>query len=343
MVRIRLMWRRQRRVLRPGRAAALAAVVGAAMLLASACGPTVPPVESPPPQGLPSGVPPAATRARTRPADAGRLAVPRPLPSHFRDTAASPAARSNGPTSCTTTMEPWAPPSAARSPGWRPRSAPISTRPAPPTATAATSSASASAATALPATGESTGRRLADPTIPIIAFAIDTDGSAATGGQDWGAGTGLRSAGIDHVLLVSSRGAWVIHRRRPPGTTALGAGVVSVDRTTRPCDGFVRGSRAERVVAGAHRNMAGPRRCRSGHCRRLRRSHPSPPTNGALPGQPAAYNVSFRTTSQESPSLNFWMERNQATTLATGDVERVLDERRLGCARCSAGDRPSRW
>ncbi|MCU1430167.1 MAG: hypothetical protein JWL83_4167, partial [Actinomycetia bacterium] len=50
---------------------------------------------------------------------------------------------------------------------------------------------------------------LDDPNLPIVAFAIDRDGNASTGASSWGAGSGLTSAGIDHVVVVSSRGAWV--------------------------------------------------------------------------------------------------------------------------------------
>jgi pimeloyl-ACP methyl ester carboxylesterase len=40
----------------------------------------------------------------------------------------------------------------------------------------------------------------------------------------------------------------------------------------------------------------------------------------ALPGQPAVYNVTFRTYEQESPHLNFWMDQAQAAALTDGDV-----------------------
>jgi pimeloyl-ACP methyl ester carboxylesterase len=42
--------------------------------------------------------------------------------------------------------------------------------------------------------------------------------------------------------------------------------------------------------------------------------------HGALPGQPAVFNVGFRDVREETPASNFWMESAQANALASGDV-----------------------
>jgi hypothetical protein len=158
---------------------------------------------------------------------------------------------------------------------------------------------------------------LDDPSIPIAAFAIDSDGNRATGVSAWGAGSGLRSAGIDHVLVISSRGAWVIDaathaRRLVPGAVtvdhradrALGSFVAKVPTSFLPAR-----SRpwTVRLAAG----LAAPGGAAFAAV---------PATEGALPGQPAVYNVSFRSARQETGRFNFWMDSAQALALTTGDV-----------------------
>ena len=39
-----------------------------------------------------------------------------------------------------------------------------------------------------------------------------------------------------------------------------------------------------------------------------------------MPGQPAVYNVAFRSNQQEPPALNFWLDQEQAAALTDGDV-----------------------
>jgi pimeloyl-ACP methyl ester carboxylesterase len=158
---------------------------------------------------------------------------------------------------------------------------------------------------------------LDDPSIPVAAFAIDSDGNASTGVAAWGAGTGLRSAGIDHVLVISSRGAWVIDavthvRRLVPGAVtvdhhadrALGSFVAKVPTSFLP-------ARTRPWTARLAAGLAAPGGAAFAAV---------PATDGALPGQPAVYNVSFRTARQETGRFNFWMESAQALALTTGDV-----------------------
>ena len=68
--------RRPRRVPKAGRPVLWIAAICGIALLSTACNPTVPPVEQPPPRGLPSGVPPAATQAEPVLPTPARLAVP---------------------------------------------------------------------------------------------------------------------------------------------------------------------------------------------------------------------------------------------------------------------------
>jgi pimeloyl-ACP methyl ester carboxylesterase len=158
---------------------------------------------------------------------------------------------------------------------------------------------------------------LDDPRVPIAAFAIDRDGSTATGVAAWGAGTGLRSAGIDHVLVVSSRGAWILDA--VTGARVAVPGAVTVDhRATRAMGSFV-----AKVPASLLPSRATPWKVRVAAGLAAPDGSTFAPVgalNGALPGQPAVYNVGFRGARQETPQLNFWMESAQATALATGDV-----------------------
>ena len=110
---------------------------------------------------------------------------------------------------------------------------------------------------------------LADPAVPIIAFAIDADNRSDTGGSNWGAGTGLRSAGIDHVLVVSSRGAWVIDAVTGV-RTALGPGVVTTDQNPARAMGSFVARVPTASLPGAQRNVAGPGGNRPRHRRRHR-------------------------------------------------------------------------
>jgi hypothetical protein len=159
---------------------------------------------------------------------------------------------------------------------------------------------------------------LDDPALPVIAFAIDRDGNAATGGSSWGAGTGLTSNGIDHVLVVSSRGAWVTDVLTHV-TTPIGAAAVTVDHApSRAMGSFV-----ARVPTSALPPLAGrwTVRAAAGLASADGRSFaPVPATNGALAGEPAVYDLGFDPLANEPVSQNFWMENSQAQALVNGNV-----------------------
>jgi predicted esterase len=159
---------------------------------------------------------------------------------------------------------------------------------------------------------------LDNPDLPIVAFAVDADGNTATGASSWGAGSGLTSNGIDHVLVISSRGAWVtdVVTQR---TTSIGATAVTVDHDpTRAMGSFV-----ARVPASALPALTGrwTIRAASGLASADGRNFaPVPATNGALPGQPAVYDLGFDPLANEPAAQNSWMENTQAQALATGNA-----------------------
>ena len=150
---------------------------------------------------------------------------------------------------------------------------------------------------------------LADPSVPIAEFGIDTGHGSTT--RAWPAGAGVSSDGLSQAILVSAKGAWLID----PATgqkTSLPAPVVdvnaraflvSVPRSVLEPTGTWK----VRLVAG----LANP----TGDA-----FAPVTPAQGALPNQPAVYDVGFRTYRQEPEANNYWMERTQATALAKGDV-----------------------
>jgi predicted esterase len=156
---------------------------------------------------------------------------------------------------------------------------------------------------------------LPDPDLPIAEWTIDSDDNAATGVARWGAGAGVASPGIDHALVVSSRGAWLDNlltgrQVRLPVTVdrAARSFVVRVPRHDLPATGTGRIRLASGVATADGTGFS-----------------PVGTADGAAPGQPAVYNVTFRSVSQEAPGLgldNFWLDADQAATLATGDVSK---------------------
>jgi hypothetical protein len=172
---------------------------------------------------------------------------------------------------------------------------------------------------------------LADKTVPIGEWALDTDNDTRTGATAWPAGAGVSSPGIDRALVVSSHGARLLDGtgtllRALPVTVDLKARsfVVRVPRTTLP----VAGTWKVRLAAGVA-DATGTA------------FSPVSQADGALPGQPAVYNAAFRSYQQEPPVYkptgdqgelvgnglaranrygNFWMERHQSDALSSGDL-----------------------
>lgn len=171
---------------------------------------------------------------------------------------------------------------------------------------------------------------LKDPGIPIAVWGLDTNASTQDGVREWPAGTGIRSAGLDRALVVSSRGAWLVDGRSGDRTdvsrgltvdTSARSFVVRIPRSTLP----VAGTWRVRLAAGLA-NEAGDAMA---------------PATGAQSGQPAVYNVSYRSVETEPQQYkhgilpnragvtaatraadqgNYWMEDHQAEALAQGDV-----------------------
>ena len=198
---------------------------------------------------------------------------------------------------------------------------------------------------------------LADPNVPIAEWTFDTDDNAATGASQWPAGAGVSSAGIDQALVVSSRGAWLVNPVTGARTDVLANGgkltvdpnaksfIVAVPRTLLPVSGTWRVRLAAGLADPAGQNFAVPDVDTSS-------STLTPSTAERV------YNVTFRTVAQEPPVYtdgmsdalialaqaklaatpigsalgldgiarsitgNFWMEDDQADTLAGGDVSK---------------------
>ncbi|HZT64917.1 MAG TPA: alpha/beta hydrolase-fold protein [Acidimicrobiales bacterium] len=150
---------------------------------------------------------------------------------------------------------------------------------------------------------------LVDPKVPIAEWTFDTDANPATGGSAWPAGAGVSSPGIDTALVVSSRGARLLDVRTGRVRATF---PTTVDRAARSF--LVRVPRSVLAVGGHWRirlaaGLAGP----DGFS-----FAPVSAQDGAAPGQPAVYNVTFRSLRQEP--VAYWMDKAQAAALAAGDV-----------------------
>jgi pimeloyl-ACP methyl ester carboxylesterase len=224
---------------------------------------------------------------------------------------------------------------------------------------------------------------LADPDVPIAAWAFDRDGDPTTGQSQWPAGAAVASPGIDTALVVSDRHARLVDLAGGGWTevSAVG-GSVTVDRAARsfvvriPRSVLpVEGRWTVRVAAGladdAGTGFAPPQ---------------TPPGIPAAPGMTRVYNVGFRGLRQEPPVYrdgmtdalvaafqqfaastppfdqvgadgmarfvtgNIWMDDHQADELALGDVSdfaETVDWSRLAAGASTAEPRPrgysNRW
>lgn len=150
---------------------------------------------------------------------------------------------------------------------------------------------------------------LVDATVPIALFAFDTDRDRAAS-DEWPAGAGVHSAGIDMVLLVSGRSARLIDLT----TQAVTPVELSVDLPARSFVAQVPRSVLEPNGTWTVRLVAGLANAAGDGFADVSAAH------GALPGQPNVYNVAFRTHDQEKQHLNFWSDAAQAAALTSGDV-----------------------
>ena len=151
---------------------------------------------------------------------------------------------------------------------------------------------------------------LNDPAVPIAMWALDTDASAATGAAEWPAQAGVMSPGIERWLVMSSRGAWLLdsdgNAVAVPSAvdTESRSFVARVPHSVLPVSATWR----VRLVSGVA-DAEG-----DGFL-------PLDTDLGALPTQPAVFNVAFRSHEQEAAEGdNWWREDAQASALTSGDV-----------------------
>jgi pimeloyl-ACP methyl ester carboxylesterase len=150
---------------------------------------------------------------------------------------------------------------------------------------------------------------LLDAAVPIALFTFDTDSERA-GSEEWPAGTGVHSEGIDMALLISAAGARLIDL-----TTHVWTPVEhTVDMQSHSFVAQIPRSKIEPVESWTVRLAAGLANAAGDGFADV------PAERGALPGQPNVYNLAFRTNEQEPPHLNFWSDAAQAEALTSGDV-----------------------
>ncbi len=170
---------------------------------------------------------------------------------------------------------------------------------------------------------------LVDNSAPIIAFALDTDNDTNTGtaGQfsnGWADIPNIRTAGIDLILLISSKGVYL---RNVAANTLLKIGDTDIDNNSQsfvakiPHSVLSLPSAAFKVYAlsGLHDGGGG--------------FHRDVSQLGGLPISPPVYNVGFRSYDDEPFDNNFWMSNSQAQDLASGDISNFafnFDSGKLG-------------
>ncbi|HEX4012245.1 MAG TPA: prolyl oligopeptidase family serine peptidase [Solirubrobacteraceae bacterium] len=212
---------------------------------------------------------------------------------------------------------------------------------------------------------------LADPSIPIAEWTFDTDDNPSTGASAWPADAGVSSPGIDEALVVSSRGAWLINPLTGVRTNVVADGgrltvdptaksfIVAIPRSVLPVSGTWRVRLAAGLADATGENFAPPDIDAAG-------------TSALSTTAERVYNITFRTVAQEPPVYtdgssdalvaaaqaalaatpvgatlgldglartitgNFWMEDDQADTLAAGDVSKF--SLLVNWAQLAAGD-----
>lgn len=190
---------------------------------------------------------------------------------------------------------------------------------------------------------------LANRQIPIAEWTFATGSATPTATEEWPANARLRSSGVQYALVVSAQRAQlleaatgkVLAQLQPQVNTAAHSFIVRVPTSVLP----VSGSWQVRLAAGLA-NAEGSEFATVG------------PEDGGIPGGTNVYNVTFRSYEQEKELVcptkalpdsevaaeleeqlaagagenanhvpvaecgNFWMEGDQANTLATGDVSK---------------------
>jgi hypothetical protein len=175
---------------------------------------------------------------------------------------------------------------------------------------------------------------LADKSIPVAEWTFDRDNNAATGSSAWPAAAGVSSPGIDTALVMSGKVATLIDIAS--GTT-LATSPVTVSLAAHS---FVTSFPAAKLKPTGIWRI----RLASGL------SNPTgtgfAPATGALPGQTAVYNASFRDRTEEPVSNSFWDDMTQTTQLTLGsvaDFSHVLAWSDLAARRTTPVARPTGW
>ena len=172
--------------------------------------------------------------------------------------------------------------------GWCRRAAPTSTRPGPAARNGADIFRVAVGLTETHTWWRVDWNTLLDPSVPIALFTFDTDrGQAAT--DQWPAGAGVRSAGIDLALLVSAAGARLIDLTTRESTPVEH----TVDTSSRSFLARIPRSLVEPAGTWTVRLGSGLANDEGDGFAEV------PFIRGALPGQPNVYNVAFRRHEQE--------------------------------------------
>jgi hypothetical protein len=161
---------------------------------------------------------------------------------------------------------------------------------------------------------------LIDHSVPIAAFAVDNQ----PGGSDnWPGIAGLRSPGVDALVLLSANGAFIDYK---DGNGPQLVATVSVDMETRtfvaalPEDSLATDTPWTLYVASGINNGEGGFLSDNAGFR-------------SLPNQPPVFNLAFRDYDDEPALFNFWFDETQSAALNTGDVtafSQQIDWTRMG-------------
>lgn len=129
---------------------------------------------------------------------------------------------------------------------------------------------------------------------------------AATGSATWPASAGVHSPGTERWILVTSKGAWLLDAAGTKVAVPSTVDVRSRSFIVRVPRALLRPSGRWRVrLASGLANAAGDALA------------PVGPDRGALAGQPAVYNVAFRSNAQEPVAgENWWRDEGPKATVA---------------------------
>ncbi|MGB1456030.1 hypothetical protein [Spongiibacter marinus] len=154
---------------------------------------------------------------------------------------------------------------------------------------------------------------LIDHSVPVAAFAIDNQEG---GSEEWPGITGLRSPGVDALLMLSANGAFIDYK---DGSGPQFVAPVTVDMASRSFIAALPQSSLATdqpwtlyVASGINNGEGGFLNDNAGF--------------RSLPNQPPVFNLAFRDYDDEPALFNFWFDESQSTALNTGDVSAFSGE-----------------